>query len=126
MELDMNGPVWGAISWRKATRYDSAEDQVAGFKVMPTFSRPQFRQDVQRYIDLQSNPNDWIEPYRFEIVPFDKQSEAVEAKHADLTHLEEMRKPHPGQAEIDAEAAAVLTGRPLPGPVRVGTWGGDK
>jgi hypothetical protein len=121
MELDMNGPIWGAISWRKAARYDSPEDQLAGFKVMPTFSKPQFRHDVQRYVDLQSNQNDWIEPYRFEIVPFERQSEAVEAKRAELAHLEEMRKPHPDQALRDAEATAVLTRSP--GPSR--PWKGD-
>ena len=40
-----------------------------------------------------------------------------------MAHLEEMRKPLPDQAIRDAEAAAALR---LPGPVRVGTWGGDK
>jgi hypothetical protein len=39
------------------------------------------------------------------------------------SHLEEMRKPHPGQAAIDAAAAEALNR--LPGPVRVGTWKGD-
>ena len=122
METDMNGMVWGAISWRKATRYDSPEIQLAGFKVMPTFSKPVLRSEAQRYIDLQSNPGDWAEPYHFLIVPFDRQAEEVEAKRKELAHLETMKQPHPGQAAIDAAAAEALSR--LPGPVRMG-WKGD-
>jgi len=101
-------PTWGAIAWRRAHRLDSAEDQVAAWKVKPVFAKPQLYRDVIRYIEICQGDGNWIQPDSFEVVAWIEQEAAVARKMAELGHLEEMREPVHNQAEVDAEAAELL------------------
>ena len=103
-------PTWGAIAWRRAHRLDSAEDQVAAWKVKPVFAKPQLYRDVIRYIEICQGDGNWIQPDSFEVVPWIEQEAAVAQKMAELRHLEEMREPVPEQAEVDRQAAEILMG----------------
>jgi len=104
-------PTWGAIAWRRAHRLDSAEDQVAGWKVKPVFAKAQLYRDVIRYIELCQGDSNWIQPDSFEVMPWVEQEGAVAQKMAELRHLEEMREPVPNQAEVDADTAKLLRSR---------------
>jgi len=109
-------PTWGAIAWRRAHRFDSAEDQAFGWKVKPVFAKPQLYRDVIRYVELCQGDGNWIQPDSFEVVPWLEQEAAIARKMAELGHLEEMREPVPNQAEVDAESAEVLRTRPMKDP----------
>jgi hypothetical protein len=89
--IDLSGgglPVWGAIAWRRAHRFDSAEDQVFGWKVKAVFAKPQFYRDVIRYIELCQGDGNWIQPDSFEVVAWIEQEAAVARKMAELGHVE--------------------------------------
>lgn len=103
--IDLSGgglPTWGAIAWRRAHRFDSAEDQVFGWKVKAVFAKPQLYRDAIRYIELCQGDGNWIQPDSFEIVPWIEQDAAIARKMAEL------REPAPIQTKVDAESAEVL------------------